>query len=137
MKNKKNKRFWELPAIIVLGVFFTIGIYQYEKYRLEKAPKLDFEHKVGNFLINKIEYKRNALYSKKTGVIFNDTLYDTYICSISSVYQNGNDEVLNFSDILPPFIITKEENNDTIHLVKGNVRYYLLISDELKRRKIL
>ena len=87
---KKNKRILLISLYILAGIIFTIGVYQYEKYSLEKAPKLDFELQNDNFLINKIEYKRNALYSKKTGVIFNDTLYDTYICSVSSVYQIGS-----------------------------------------------
>ena len=132
---KKKKRNWELSIIIILGIFYTIGIYQYEKYRIKKAPKLDFEHKIDSFLIKKIEYKRNALYPK-TGVIFNDTLYDTYICSISNVYQIGNNEVLKFSDILLPFTIAKNENDDTLFLSKGNKQYYLLISEEIKRRKL-
>ena len=132
---KKKKRNWKLSIIIILGIFYTIGIYQYEKYRIKKAPKLDFEHKIDSFLINKIEYKRNALYPK-TGVIFNDTLYDTYICSISSVYQIGNHKALKFSDILLPFTITKKENDDTLFLSKGNKQYYLLISEEIKRRQL-
>lgn len=135
MAMKKNKRILIISLYILAGIIFGIGVYQYEKYNLEKAPKLDFEHKNDNFLIKKIEYKRNALYPKKTGVIFNDTLYDTYISSISPIYQLNSENKLQFSDILPPFILTKKENNDTVHIIKDNKTYYLLISEELERRK--
>lgn len=135
MTKKKNKRILLISLYILAGIIFGIGVYQYEKYRLDTVPKLDFEYGSDSIYIEKINYKRNALYPKKTGIIFNDTLYDTYISSVSPIHQMENKNNLKFSDILPPFTLTKKENNDTIHIIKDNKKYYLLISEELERRK--
>src|SRR5690606_15882103 len=133
MIKKKNKKMtWVLPVVIVVGIIYSYCIYLYEKKSIEKAPKIDFEHSIDSTYVQSIEFPRNAFYFK-TGIYLNDTLYDTFINHGSQTY--GLKEVIAFRNLLVPFVVTKNGNNDTLHIVKDNKKYYLLISEEMERRR--
>lgn len=134
MTKKKNKRILLISLYILAGIIFGIGVYQYEKNSIEKSPKINFEYAVDSIYVNKIRFERNSLYPKAK-VFLNDTLYNTYITYISATHQIGATNKLKLDDIIPPFTLTKKENNDTIYIIKDNKKYYLLISEELERRK--
>lgn len=132
MKNtKKNRITWGL-IFLAAGVIYSYCIYLYEKKSIEKAPKIDFEHSLDSIDVSSIEFPRNAFYFK-TGIYLNDTLYDTFVSHGSQIYGSQEIEVLR--ELPPPFIIVKEANTDTLKILKNNKMYYLLISEEIERRK--
>lgn len=131
---KRKRRFWLLPLILASSIIFICSRYLYEKFSIERSSKINFEYAADSIYVNKIRFERNSLYPKAK-VFLNDTLYDTYITYVSLIHQIGSTNKLKLDDILPPFTLTKKENNDTIHIIKDNKKYYLLISEELERRK--
>lgn len=134
MTNKERKKMtWILPIVIVSGIIFIWSRYLYEKSSIENSSKINFEHVVDSIYVSKIRFERNSLYPKAK-VFLNDTLYDTYITYVSTVYKAGTTGKFKLDDVHPPFTLTKRENNDTIYLIKGDEKYYLLISEEMERR---
>lgn len=123
----KNKRILLISLYILAGIIFMIGVYQYEKYNLEKAPKLDFEHAIDSLYVNKIDFPRGGFY-------VNGILYNAFGITDNSKISHQN-ELINLFELPPPFIISKEANNDTLKIIKNNKMYYLLISEEIERRK--
>jgi len=128
---KNNKVIWTL-TFLVAGIIYSYFIYLYEKKSIEKAPKIDFEHSLDSIVVSSIEFPRNAFYFK-TGIYMNDTLYDTFVSHGSQIYGSQEIEVLRKLPV--PFVVSKKSNNDTLYLIKNDTKYYLLISEEIERRK--
>lgn len=111
--------FYSISLVLSVSLMYVIFLYLYPD--IKKAPKLFFKDEL--YLdVKRISFERNYLY-------LNDTLYDAggiseYSRIHSDTYEN------NLMSINPPFRIEKLANNDTLKIIKGSERYYLLVSRE-------
>jgi len=114
--------YWQYPIVIIGGVLLFYFVTQYNKAKLEKAPKLDYEHSIDSLYVDKISFGRGNF--RVNGVIYNAFGISSY----SKIHNE--DESFDLYKLPPPFILSKEANNDTLKILKDNKQYYLLISEE-------
>lgn len=124
---KKKLIYWQYPIVIIGGVLLFYFVSRYNRLEMENAPKLDFEHAIDSLYVNKIDFPRGGFY-------VNGILYNAFGITDNSKISHQN-ELINLFELPPPFIISKEANNDTLKIIKNNKMYYLLISEEIERRK--
>ena len=125
MKNKKLQKVykWYVICSLVLAPIVIFVIYpKYYKYQLENAPKLDFEHAIESTLVEKIDFGRS-------GFKINGLKYNAFGISAYAKIHNES-ESFDLYKLPPPFILSKEANNDTLKIIKDDKQYYLLISEE-------
>ena len=125
IKNSMDKKLAVLVlSILIAGIvafWFQSKINRSEFLRL---PKIRKELSLDTIEVSKISFERN-------GLIINGRQYNAGgISSYSNV--NFNDMTLKLEDIKTPFILTKRKNNDTLEIIKGDDKMYILISDELR-----
>src|SRR5690606_15090698 len=124
---KKKLIYWQYPIVIIGGVLLFYFVSRYNRLEMENAPKLDFEHAIDSLYVNKIDFPRGGFY-------VNGILYNAFGITDNSKISHQN-ELINLFELPPPFIISKEANNDTLKIIKNNKMYYMLISEEIERRK--
>lgn len=109
--------------IILVGLGISLMYMIFLRYYpdVKNAPKLFFKDEL--YLdVKEMSFERNHLY-------LNDTLYDAGGISGYSRIHSDTKET-NLMSIIPPFRIEKSANNDTLKIIKGSERYYLLIRKE-------
>lgn len=125
MKNKKLKYLskWYIIIMIIISPFIMFIFYpKYFFYSLENAPKLNFEQAIDSISVKKIDFGRG-------GLKLNRIRYNAFGISAYSTIHNEN-ESFELYKLRPPFILSKEANNDTLKIVKDDKTYYLLINEE-------
>lgn len=126
-----KKIFFIIMLVIGLIVFIYL-IRQNEAYQ-STVKEIKFEDSIN------IEVK-NA-YNERGIYILNDTFFvssATFFISKSNIKikddaiwrPKGNKHIPRISDIIAPFLISKNKNNDTILIVKDENKILLLLIDE-------
>lgn len=124
MTKKKNRSmiYWQYPIVIIGGALLFYFVTKYNKAKLEKAPKFDFEQSIDSLYVEEIDFPRGSLY-------INGIMYNAFgISSYSKIHSKKESTIL--FELPPPFLMTKEANNDTLKIIKDGKQYYLLISEE-------
>ena len=120
---KKRKLIYLQYVIVILGgILLFYFVSRYNRLEMENAPKLDFEHAIESTLVEKIDFGRS-------GFKINGLKYNAFGISAYAKIHNET-ESFDLYKLLPPFILSKEANNDTLKIIKDNKQYYLLISEE-------
>jgi hypothetical protein len=106
-----------------LGLGFIIYNISSEKKTLDNALIIDYKNSLA-INVQAISFERNGLY-------LNDKKFSAGgISWYSRVHDKNSTFTLN--KIAPPFLLRKLDDNDTLNFIKGNDRYYLLVSEEVE-----
>src|SRR5690606_16587115 len=120
---KKRKLIYLQYVIVILGgILLFYFVSRYNRLEMENAPKLDFEHAIESTLVEKIDFGRS-------GFKINGLKYNAFGISAYAKIHNES-ESFDLYKLPPPFILSKEANNDTLKIIKDDKQYYLLISEE-------
>ena len=123
MKNsiKKVYKWYSYFLILSIPIFFIFIAPRLLKYQHDKAIVIDYYKSIDSLIVNKIFFNRGFL--ELNGILYRSDTINPY----SKIYSNDQSSSLLIKDFKPNFILYKKYNNDTIHLIKENVHYYLLI----------
>lgn len=121
--NKRKIFFWVLVFIFSFILFAYVFRYSNEQYliKFRGAPVISFKDSI-DLNVYKISFERNGLY-------LNNKIYNAGSISAYSKLHKA-DVVYQLDEIKSPFKLRKEKNNDTLHIVKDNEVYYLLVTEE-------
>ena|SRR5690606_6816082 len=120
---KKRKLIYlQYPIVIIGGALLFYFVSRYNRLEMENAPKLDFEHAIDSIYVDKIGFGRGNF--RVNGIMYNAFGISSY----SKIHNK--DESFDLYKLPPPFILSKEANNDTLKIIKDDKQYYLLISEE-------
>lgn len=120
---KKELVYLQYIVVVVGGVLLFYFVTKYNKVRMEKAPKLDFEHAIDSVFVEKIDFGRGNFY-------LNRDLYNNVFVIGPYAKIHSEKETILLKDLPLPFWVTKKTNNDTLYLIKNHKIYHLLISKE-------
>ena len=114
-------------TIVILGVIFSYVMFRKSHQDYLNAPKIRFENAI-NLDVKKISFERNGLF-------LNGQQYNADgISGYTEVHHD--DSIYKLGDMQPPFHLAKAKQNDTLFIIKGDKRYYLLVTEEIKRSKV-
>jgi len=89
----------------------------------ENAPKIRFENEL-DLHVQKISFERNGLF-------LNERRYNAGgISGYSRVHLD--DSIYKLRNIEPPFRLAKAKQTDTLNIIKGDKRFYMLVTEEIK-----
>lgn len=107
-------------AIVALGILYKFITDRDESRK--NAPMIAKEPELKETNVGRISFKRNGLF-------INDKKYRAGgISGYSRV--PGEDGVFKLSKIEPPFIIRKKADNDTLEVIRGSQKLYVMVTEE-------
>ena len=110
-------------AFVIFGIVFFVVSLNEDAKKFERAPKINYNVAI-DLYVNTVSFERNGLY-------IDDIEYNAYgISGYSRVHSYNSKSVMTLDELQPQYHIYKKANNDTLHIEKGDVKYYLLANQE-------